>query len=63
MAQTISPPRSFLFTDVEGSTKLWEDDPDGMAASLDGRRIVVDGQFVLGNLVKGEIQDLRLGES
>ena len=25
---------SFLFTDVEGSTRLWESDPDGMAASL-----------------------------
>ena len=35
MTQTLSPPRSFLFTDVEGSTKLWETDPDGMAASLE----------------------------
>lgn len=25
---------SFLFTDVEGSTRLWEDDADAMAASL-----------------------------
>ncbi|HEY5651332.1 MAG TPA: adenylate/guanylate cyclase domain-containing protein [Acidimicrobiia bacterium] len=25
---------SFLFTDVEGSTRLWEADPEGMAASL-----------------------------
>ena len=25
---------SFLFTDVESSTRLWESDPDGMAASL-----------------------------
>ncbi|MDX1449120.1 MAG: adenylate/guanylate cyclase domain-containing protein, partial [Acidimicrobiia bacterium] len=25
---------SFLFTDVEGSTRLWENDPDGMSASL-----------------------------
>ena len=25
---------TFLFTDVEGSTRLWETDPDGMAASL-----------------------------
>ena len=25
---------SFLFTDVEGSTKLWEADADAMAASL-----------------------------
>jgi predicted ATPase/class 3 adenylate cyclase len=25
---------SFLFTDVEGSTRLWESDPEGMAASL-----------------------------
>ena len=25
---------TFLFTDVEGSTRLWESDPDGMAASL-----------------------------
>lgn len=25
---------SFLFTDVEGSTRLWEEDPVGMAASL-----------------------------
>lgn len=25
---------SFLFTDVEGSTRLWESDSDGMAASL-----------------------------
>ena len=25
---------SFLFTDVEGSTRLWESEPDGMAASL-----------------------------
>ncbi len=25
---------SFLFTDVEGSTRLWESDPDGMAESL-----------------------------
>ena len=25
---------TFLFTDVEGSTRLWESDPDGMASSL-----------------------------
>lgn len=25
---------AFLFSDVEGSTRLWESDPDGMAASL-----------------------------
>lgn len=27
-------PTTFLFTDVEGSTRLWEQDRDGMAASL-----------------------------
>lgn len=26
---------SFLFTDVEGSTRLWQTDPDGMKASLE----------------------------
>ncbi|MFW6093103.1 MAG: hypothetical protein ACODAC_03950, partial [Pseudomonadota bacterium] len=31
----------------------------GLAASLDGERIVVEGRFVLGHLVSGEIQELR----
>ncbi len=33
----VTPPTglvSFLFTDVEGSTRLWESDADAMAASL-----------------------------
>jgi predicted ATPase/class 3 adenylate cyclase/Tfp pilus assembly protein PilF len=33
-----SPPTgtvTFLFTDIEGSTKLWENDPEAMQASLD----------------------------
>jgi class 3 adenylate cyclase len=32
-----SPPTgtvTFLFTDIEGSTKLWENDPEAMQASL-----------------------------
>jgi predicted ATPase/class 3 adenylate cyclase len=35
---TITPPTgtaAFFFTDVAGSTRLWESDPDGMAASLE----------------------------
>ena len=28
---------TFLFTDIEGSTRLWEADPDGM------HRIVIEG--------------------
>jgi hypothetical protein len=35
----------------------------GSAASLDGERIVVDGRFVLGHLVEGEIQVLDPQES
>jgi hypothetical protein len=35
----------------------------GLAASLDGGQIVVNGRFVLGTLVEGEIQVLSLGES
>ena len=35
----------------------------GLAVSLDGRLIVEEGRFVLGNLIEGEIRVLRLGES
>ena len=35
----------------------------GLAVSLDGDQIVVNGRFVLGNLVEGEIRVLRFGES
>jgi class 3 adenylate cyclase len=27
-------PASFLFSDIESSTRRWENDPDGMAADL-----------------------------
>ncbi len=33
----VDPPKgtvSFLFTDIEGSTKRWESDPDGMQSAL-----------------------------
>ncbi|MCH8140375.1 MAG: hypothetical protein IH908_02135, partial [Proteobacteria bacterium] len=35
----------------------------GLAVSLDGELVIVDGQFVLGKLVRGEVQDLKPGES
>ena len=31
----------------------------GLAASLDGDFVIVDGQFVLGKLVKGDVQVLK----
>jgi hypothetical protein len=34
----------------------------GLAVSLDGERIIVDGQFVLGEMVSGSMQQLVLQE-
>ena len=34
----------------------------GIAASLDGERIIVDGQFILGQMVRGSVQQLVLQE-
>ncbi|HQN45115.1 MAG TPA: adenylate/guanylate cyclase domain-containing protein [Anaerolineaceae bacterium] len=31
---TASVPLAFLFTDIEGSTRLWEAHPDAMQAAL-----------------------------
>jgi class 3 adenylate cyclase len=33
---------TFLFTDVEGSTKLWEDAPDAMMKALDAHDSIID---------------------
>jgi len=35
MAEFPSGTVTFLFTDVEGSTRLWAEDHDGMSASLE----------------------------
>ena len=35
----------------------------GFAASVDGDQIVLDGRFVLGRLVEGEIISLKLGDT
>ncbi len=32
---------TFLFTDIEGSTRRWEADPDAMRASLEAHDVVV----------------------
>jgi hypothetical protein len=34
MRSTVSKTINFLFTDIEGSTRLWEQNPDSVAAAL-----------------------------
>jgi hypothetical protein len=53
--------RQWMFDSVECINGLAHG--AGLAASLDGQQIVVNGRFVLGNLVEGEIQVLRLKKS
>ena len=36
---------------------------EGLAVALDGSAYVVDGRFILGNLVRGVIQTVEIGES
>ncbi|MCY4059367.1 MAG: hypothetical protein OXG44_15345 [Gammaproteobacteria bacterium] len=36
---------------------------EGLAVALDGTAYVLDGRFILGNMVRGEIQSVELGES
>ena len=39
--ETVLPSGTFLFTDVEGSTRLWAADPDAMSASLRAHKSIV----------------------
>lgn len=56
---------------VEGKPWMFNDDTcinglahgNGLAVALDGSAYVLDGRFILGNLVRGEIQSVELEES
>ena len=39
---------AFLFTDVEGSTRLWEQHPDGMRVALAQHDRILDGLLEIG---------------
>jgi class 3 adenylate cyclase len=40
---------TFVFSDIEGSTKLWESDPDGMRVSLAPHDEIVRSIFEAAN--------------
>ena len=52
---------TFLFTDVEGSSRLWATDEDAMSASLQAHDAVLN-ELISRHLILGLLQDLAGGE-